>query len=104
MRTTSVPSSGPMTSWVLSIATEARARALGPFSPSFKVNELIKDGMIALLPDDIHLKVISSPSSLTLLDVSSVFLRLKKGGLGGLVSPANFKCWQPLLGGDKSLA
>ena len=65
-----------MTSSVLRIATEARARALGPFSPSFKVNEMIKDGMIALLPDDIHLKVPPALSSLTLFDVFNIFLDL----------------------------
>merc|ERR1712212_1426932 len=33
---------GEMTSNILRVATEARALTLGPFSPSFKVNEIVK--------------------------------------------------------------
>ena len=45
---------GEMTSNILRIATEARALTLGPFSPSFKVNQIVKEGLEKLLPNDIH--------------------------------------------------
>jgi len=48
---------GEMTSNVLNIAIEARKRTLGPFSPSFNITQIIFEGLINLLPDDIHLKV-----------------------------------------------
>jgi len=48
---------GEMTSNVLKIATEARKRTLGPFSPSFNITQIIADGLIKMLPDDVHLKV-----------------------------------------------
>ena len=47
-------SSGEMTSNILKVATEARALTLGPFSPSFKVNQIVKEGLENLLPNDIH--------------------------------------------------
>ena len=48
-----------MTSNVLNIAIEARKRTLGPFSPSFNITQIIFEGLIDLLPDDIHLKVMN---------------------------------------------
>jgi len=45
---------GEMTSNILKVATEARALTLGPFSPSFKVNQIVKEGLENLLPNDIH--------------------------------------------------
>ena len=55
MTRTTVP--GEMTSSVLKIATEARKLTLGPFSPSFNVNQIIFDSLVKFLPDDVHLKV-----------------------------------------------
>ena len=72
-----------MTSNILRVATEARALTLGPFSPSFKVsflssplngfpglnlqkyanihlyqvNQIVKEGLDKLLPNDVHTKV-----------------------------------------------
>ena len=48
---------GEMTSQVLKIATEARKCTLGPFSPSFNINTILSEGLKAILPDDVHLKV-----------------------------------------------
>lgn len=48
---------GEMTSNVLRVAAEARARTFGPFSPSFNINEILYEGLNRVLPDDIHLKV-----------------------------------------------
>ena len=48
---------GEMTSQVLKIATEARKCTLGPFSPSFNINAIMAEGLKAILPDDVHLKV-----------------------------------------------
>ena len=36
------------------MAIKARARALGPFHPSFDVNKIIYDGLVKTLPDDCH--------------------------------------------------
>jgi hypothetical protein len=47
-----------MTSNVLRLATEARKLALGPFSPSFNITRLIMEGLVDLLPEDVHLKVL----------------------------------------------
>ena len=46
-----------MTSNVLKIATEARKQTLGPFSPSFNITQIIFEGLVSLLPEDVHLKV-----------------------------------------------
>ena len=46
-----------MTSNVLRLATEARKLALEPFSPSFNITRLIMEGLVDLLPEDVHLKV-----------------------------------------------
>jgi len=48
---------GEMTSQVLKIATEARKCTLGPFSPSFNINTILSEGLKAILPDDVHLKL-----------------------------------------------
>jgi len=48
---------GDMTSQVLKIATEARKCTLGPFSPSFNINQILLDGLQNILPDDVHEKV-----------------------------------------------
>ncbi len=38
------------------MAIKARARALGPFHPSFDVNRIIYESLVKTLPDDAHLK------------------------------------------------
>ena len=48
---------GDMTSQVLKIATEARKCTLGPFSPSFNINQILLDGLQNILPDDVHERV-----------------------------------------------
>ena len=48
---------GDMTSQVLKIATEARKCTLGPFSPSFNINQILLDGLQNILPEDVHEKV-----------------------------------------------
>ncbi|XP_023342586.1 patatin-like phospholipase domain-containing protein 2 [Eurytemora carolleeae] len=48
---------GEMTSNVLRVASEARARTLGPFSPSFNINQILYEGLNRILPEDIHTKV-----------------------------------------------
>ena len=55
-----------MTSNVLRLATEARKLALGPFSPSFNITRLIMEGLVDLLPEDVHLKVIVGIASFVL--------------------------------------
>jgi hypothetical protein len=46
--------SGESTTEILQVAIKARARALGPFHPSFDVNKIIYDGLVKTLPDDAH--------------------------------------------------
>ncbi|CAL4066150.1 unnamed protein product, partial [Meganyctiphanes norvegica] len=46
-----------MTSSVIEIAMEARRRLLGPFSPSFHVDTLLRDGMYDMFPEDAHIRV-----------------------------------------------
>ncbi|KAL0103302.1 hypothetical protein PUN28_017528 [Cardiocondyla obscurior] len=48
---------GEMTSNVLRVAGEARQRTLGPFSPSFNVQEILLDSLRKFLPDDAHIRV-----------------------------------------------
>ncbi|XP_018361043.1 PREDICTED: patatin-like phospholipase domain-containing protein 3 isoform X2 [Trachymyrmex cornetzi] len=48
---------GEMTSNVLRVAREARQRTLGPFSPSFNIQEILLDGLRKFLPDDAHIRV-----------------------------------------------
>ena len=37
------------------IATQARARALGPLHPAFNIVKYLKDGLEEFLPDDAHI-------------------------------------------------
>ncbi|XP_011694955.1 PREDICTED: patatin-like phospholipase domain-containing protein 3 isoform X2 [Wasmannia auropunctata] len=48
---------GEMTSNVLRVAREARQRTLGPFSPSFNVQEILLSSLRKFLPDDAHIRV-----------------------------------------------
>lgn len=48
---------GDLTSNVLRAATEARKRSLGPLSPSYNINNLLREGLEKYLPDDAHLRV-----------------------------------------------
>ncbi|XP_045619539.2 1-acylglycerol-3-phosphate O-acyltransferase Pnpla3 isoform X2 [Procambarus clarkii] len=48
---------GTITSSVLKTATEARRRTLGPFSPTFNIEKLLREGLLSVLPDDAHLIV-----------------------------------------------
>ncbi|XP_033216010.1 patatin-like phospholipase domain-containing protein 2 isoform X2 [Belonocnema kinseyi] len=48
---------GEVTSNVLRLAKEARQRALGPFSPSFNVQDILLESLQKFLPEDAHLKV-----------------------------------------------
>ncbi|MCL4141322.1 UNVERIFIED_CONTAM: hypothetical protein GTU68_043514, partial [Idotea baltica] len=45
---------GAITSSVLKTATEARKLFLGPFSPTFNVETLLREGLLSVLPDDAH--------------------------------------------------
>ncbi|KAG7203828.1 hypothetical protein KM043_013841 [Ampulex compressa] len=48
---------GEMTSNVLRVAGEARQRTLGPFSPSFNVQEILLESLQKFLPEDAHIRV-----------------------------------------------
>ncbi|KAI5732555.1 hypothetical protein M8J76_001666 [Diaphorina citri] len=48
---------GEITSDVLRLVGEARRRVIGPFSPSFSVQECLREGLEKALPLDAHLKV-----------------------------------------------
>ncbi|XP_058788723.1 patatin-like phospholipase domain-containing protein 2 isoform X2 [Phymastichus coffea] len=48
---------GEMTSNLLKLARDARKRTLGPFSPSFNVQEVLLDSLQKFLPEDAHLRV-----------------------------------------------
>lgn len=48
---------GEMTSNVLRVAREARQRTLGPFSPSFNVQEILLESLQKFLPNDAHIRV-----------------------------------------------
>ncbi|XP_011175413.2 1-acylglycerol-3-phosphate O-acyltransferase Pnpla3 isoform X3 [Solenopsis invicta] len=48
---------GEMTSNVLRVAREARQRTLGPFSPSFNIQEMLLDNLRKFLPEDAHIRV-----------------------------------------------
>ncbi|XP_046459756.1 1-acylglycerol-3-phosphate O-acyltransferase Pnpla3-like [Daphnia pulex] len=48
---------GEITSHVLQVAMQARSRMLGPFSPSFDIHNLLRNGLQKNLPDDAHLRV-----------------------------------------------
>lgn len=45
-----------MTSDVLRVATEARKRSLGAFSPSFNIHRLLLENLEKFLPDDAHIR------------------------------------------------
>lgn len=42
---------------MLRLVSEARSGSLGPFSPSFNVQNVILEGLEKFLPDDAHIKV-----------------------------------------------
>ncbi|KAB0797303.1 hypothetical protein PPYR_08297 [Photinus pyralis] len=48
---------GDITSDVLRVALDARSRSLGPFSPSFKIQTLLLEGLEKYLPEDAHVRV-----------------------------------------------
>ncbi|KAK2586505.1 hypothetical protein KPH14_011400 [Odynerus spinipes] len=48
---------GEITSNVLRVAREARQRTLGPFSPSFNVQDILLESLQKFLPDDAHIRV-----------------------------------------------
>ncbi|KAL1110172.1 hypothetical protein AAG570_008249 [Ranatra chinensis] len=48
---------GEVASDMLSLIREARLRTLGPFSPSFNVQEFLLDRLRKVLPEDAHLRV-----------------------------------------------
>ncbi|XP_076231056.1 brummer [Calliopsis andreniformis] len=48
---------GEITSNVLRVAREARQRTLGPFSPSFNVQEILLESLQKFLPHDAHIRV-----------------------------------------------
>ncbi|XP_026297020.1 1-acylglycerol-3-phosphate O-acyltransferase Pnpla3 isoform X2 [Apis mellifera] len=48
---------GEITSNVLRVAREARQRTLGPFSPSFNVQEILLESLQKFLPNDAHIRV-----------------------------------------------
>lgn len=48
---------GEITSDVLRLVGEARRRVIGPFSPSFSVQDCLREGLEKALPHDAHLKV-----------------------------------------------
>ena len=49
---------GLVASAILNLCIEARAGALGPFSPSFDINKHLFDCLAASLPENVHLMVI----------------------------------------------
>lgn len=48
---------GEMTSDFFRIVNEARSHSLGPFSPSFNIQESLLEGMSRHLPEDAHIRV-----------------------------------------------
>ncbi|XP_034246089.1 1-acylglycerol-3-phosphate O-acyltransferase Pnpla3 isoform X1 [Thrips palmi] len=48
---------GEITSDMLHIVREARCRTLGPFSPSFSVQDILLQGLEKYLPEDAHIRV-----------------------------------------------
>nr|XP_053627131.1 patatin-like phospholipase domain-containing protein 2 isoform X4 [Cherax quadricarinatus] len=63
------PQIGIITSSVLKTATEARRRTLGPFSPTFNIEKLLKEGLLNVLPDDAH-KIVSGKLFISVTRVS----------------------------------
>ncbi|XP_046394009.1 1-acylglycerol-3-phosphate O-acyltransferase Pnpla3-like isoform X3 [Ischnura elegans] len=48
---------GEITSDVLRVITVARSKTLGPFSPSFNVQDVLLEGLEKVLPEDAHIRV-----------------------------------------------
>lgn len=46
---------GEVTTSILRVAVKARSRALGPLHPTFALNELIREGLESLLPENAHI-------------------------------------------------
>lgn len=59
---------GEITSDVLRIVSEARAGSLGPFSPSFNIQNLLLEGIEKFLPQDVH-KIVSGKLHISLTRV-----------------------------------
>nr|CAD7598163.1 unnamed protein product [Timema genevievae] len=47
---------GELTTNILRVVQEARTKTLGPFSPSFSIHNIIRDGLEKGLPQDAHLR------------------------------------------------
>ena len=45
---------GEATTYVLKIAQQARARALGPLHPSFDIVKILREGLNVFLPENAH--------------------------------------------------
>lgn len=59
---------GEITSDVLRVVSEARAGSLGPFSPSFNIQNVLLEGMQKYLPHDVH-KIVSGKLHISLTRV-----------------------------------
>ncbi|KAL0839903.1 hypothetical protein ABMA28_016522 [Loxostege sticticalis] len=59
---------GELTSDVLRVVGEARAGSLGPFSPSFNIQNVLLEGMEKYLPHDVH-KIVSGKLHISLTRV-----------------------------------
>lgn len=59
---------GEITSDVLRVVSEARAGSLGPFSPSFSIQNVLLDSMQKYLPHDAH-KIVSGKLHISLTRV-----------------------------------
>ncbi|KAI8440581.1 hypothetical protein MSG28_001811 [Choristoneura fumiferana] len=70
---------GEITSDVLRVVGEARAGSLGPFSPSFNIQNVLLEGMDKYLPHDVH-KIVSGKLhiSLTRVNVANTSIELSK--------------------------
>ncbi|KAI8440582.1 hypothetical protein MSG28_001811 [Choristoneura fumiferana] len=68
-----------ITSDVLRVVGEARAGSLGPFSPSFNIQNVLLEGMDKYLPHDVH-KIVSGKLhiSLTRVNVANTSIELSK--------------------------
>lgn len=59
---------GEITSDLLRVVGEARAGSLGPFSPSFNIQNVLFEGMQRYLPHDVH-KIVSGKLHISLTRV-----------------------------------
>lgn len=59
---------GEITSDVLRVVREARSGSLGPFSPSFNIQNVLLEGMEKYLPEDAH-KIVSGKLHISLTRV-----------------------------------